>query len=343
MWYSESVVESPREVYYAQTRKLGTDMADDTVPEDKCGNFGILDAALWGAVLVISSFCPDPELKNHENLRLAIHLFREVLDRAGDALVIAALIAIIVDKSIKTQLVRETVRAASPYLIAKHLPRRVQEFMIDYLQVHFVRPDWIIEYTFTTVPGKPGFLKLFSSIRGVVQNFSDKQQIFKFVASIDQSFVPVDVGTSTITRVGFSEEYGPSFFDQSPPANEYMNADGSWLFEHEEYLRSKGRYTTIVQTEEYVPESYVMPLFTSTTVSRSEVRVFIDRTNFEISLEVPSAPELLLKPVDTAKSREWLIDSVLLPGQALIASWSPLKNQQNAVSKETSPNIIPDS
>lgn len=73
------------------------------------------------------------------------------MDKIGEAAIIAGLIGIAVDQGLKTKLIQEVVRAASPKLIGRHLPESVRDALLSYFKIIFIRPEWQIVYEITEV------------------------------------------------------------------------------------------------------------------------------------------------------------------------------------------------
>lgn len=264
------------------------------------------------------------QCSEHPYLQHALERTLELGAKLGDAFIIAGILAIIVDVGSKTRLVQEVVQAASPKLLARHLPDVVQDSLVSYFKIDFIRPEWEIEYEIIRAVGYPEILEITSRVKGVIHNCSPKAEQFNFLGSVDSSFVDPAIGCSRIVRVGMAAESGNAIFDVEPKDQAaLLQADGTVLYQQMTTLAAGGRYTTVFECIEYRPLSHSLPLFTSTTVVKALVRIRYPKDLLKVSLQIPSGDTGVLKTDETQWGTEWAINSPLLPGQCIIATWSP--------------------
>ena len=277
---------------------------------------GISFVLLVGLVLISICLAPHQEFAQHPKLSSLANELIELLPKIGDAFLIAGILALVVDQGIKLKLVEEVVRAASPYLIGRHLPDPVRKSLLGYFTINFVRPQWEIDYEITPLDGFLGFVKVATRVKGVIVNYSDNPQTLPFVTAVDPPLIAEKYGTPAITRVSMAEEYGPKIFDLTPPP-------GQFSYKQEVQAKPQIRYITVVESTEFLPESYFQPLFTATTVVNTTLRVRYDIERLKVRLELPSDSN----PVPNAEANqwgcEWNFQAPLLPGQCILLYWYP--------------------
>jgi len=280
-----------------------------------------------------------PPLLLQFNCYLAIHpgalwlidKFFELIDKIGDASIIAGLIGIVVDQGLKSKLIQEVVEAASPKLIGRHLPDPVRDALLGYFDIRFVRPTWSIQYELSTIIDCPGFLEVTSRIEGPIVNYGPSTEEFGFFTSIDPSPVHPQLGKSRIVRASVIPEAGTDGFDENPPADKLLmqpdgTTDGSKFFERAISLVPGVRYKTVVEVVEYRPTTYFMPLFTGTTVVRTVLSIRYPKELLDI--QVSTGVDQSIKPEHTQWGHEWVISTTLLPGQCIMTTWTPKPSQQ---------------
>lgn len=275
---------------------------------------------LFGAVLLRQPQC---RLPDHPHIHWMVEKVLELTDKIGDACLIAALIAVVVDTGLKTRLIQEVVQAASPKLIGRHLPPSIHNALLNYFKINFIRPNWEIEYEIVAVEGLPDFVQLNARMKGIVQNCGSGDETFSFVASLDPSPRVDGLGKSQIVRASMAGETNSSVgFDISPDNKELLQPDGTVFFKRDVMVPSRSRHNTVLETVEYRQTSYVMPLFTATTVAQAILRIRYPKQLIDLQVSTGLGPNL--KGEHTHWGQEWSIQTPLLPGQSIVAIWNPL-------------------
>jgi hypothetical protein len=78
---------------------------------------------------------------------------RILIGGVGEALIVAALLALTVDKYIKSDLIREASKDVHKYLVGYHLPEEMKERIQEMMCEPIIRRDWRIDYTLTPEKG----------------------------------------------------------------------------------------------------------------------------------------------------------------------------------------------
>ena len=81
----------------------------------------------------------------------------EIPRKIGDALIIAPLLALLVDEAAKTKLLREFSLDVSSHIMGRMLPVKLRDHLTGYLQMFLVRTRWDITYYIEKWEGQPGY------------------------------------------------------------------------------------------------------------------------------------------------------------------------------------------
>jgi hypothetical protein len=126
--------------------------------------------AIWAIIVGLLFICAPLVLEDlvlaqpqcaqvaHPQIYLIVQKCFDLLNKVGDACIIAGLIGIVIDRGLKTQFIQEVVRAASPKLSGQHLPDPIREALLNYFAIKLIRPDWDIEYEVTAVDDFPDYV-----------------------------------------------------------------------------------------------------------------------------------------------------------------------------------------
>src|SRR5262249_35341770 len=99
-----------------------------------------------GAALIVVSTLIKPEIKDDSQNSITEERLARACSGIGEALVIAAVIAYLVDEAAKRRLLKEFAEEVSEHIIGRLLPSGLRERMFQYLTVDFVRSNWTIIY-----------------------------------------------------------------------------------------------------------------------------------------------------------------------------------------------------
>jgi hypothetical protein len=243
----------------------------------------------------------------------------EIIDKLGDALLIAAVIGYCIDVAIKHELIEEVVRAASPELLGRHLPPDVRRALVGMFEMKFVRAQWTVEYELTPVEGRTDLLQVKETIGGVVMNCGRNQETYTLVTSVDPSFLEGGP-ESEISRLNVGPEFGTSLIDEHPENQEQPDKTkvASYPFD----IPPRRRYETKVELTEYRPMSFILPLFTATTVAKTVLKIRYPMDLLDLHVSTGTSDSLPPKN-QTKLGKEWEITTPLLPGQCVITRWLP--------------------
>lgn len=128
--------------------------------------FALAGSALAGAILIAV-----PTLRTQMGAPLP-PLAADLMLRFGEAFLVAAFLAAVVDLFVKERLTREVVREMSPAMIAHNLPKPLQEEVRDISLFELFRESLEIEYTIEEMPGQ-NLVTLRTKVRYRHHNYAD--------------------------------------------------------------------------------------------------------------------------------------------------------------------------
>jgi len=282
--------------------------------------FGIFLISLPGFV--------HPGFDQYPFVNLVLEKIIELCGKAGEALLIAVLLIVTIDEETRLKLIEAVVRAASTKLIGQHLPESVQAAILQYFEINFVRSHLSVEFLLEPIEGKD-FFKVVSRFRGRVRNCGQSAEPYTFACMVDPSVIGASAGEPAITYAKFETDDGIVLSDLSNGKGRVTKIDGALLFKEEHRLSPKITYISVVETLEYRPISYFMPLFTGTTVVSATVNITFPKDKFDVKLQLPTISGEDPEPEPTYSGYEWEIREPLLPGQCILITWFPRLDQKS--------------
>lgn len=134
-----------------------------------------------------------------------------LLEKAGEAFMIAAVLALFVDESVKHHLVQEIVRDVLDFTVGFQLPLEVKEQVHRNLRLPFVRREYEVRYTLEPQPADhahPPRIRLHSQARFRVINLTDSVKPYEFTSSIekgtDPAFEPNQIVAMEVPALGIA-------------------------------------------------------------------------------------------------------------------------------------------
>src|SRR5262245_42479435 len=138
-------------------------------------------------VILVSPWSGGFELKN------ALH-------KLGEALVIAAILAVVVDRYVKDKLVAEVARDVLSYSVGHAIPKEIQQEIRHLLRLPFVRQDFELIFSLKEVPNHPGFVAIVMQTSFRIINLTDVSQEYPFCSSIEKTLFP-EVGENKLLSI----------------------------------------------------------------------------------------------------------------------------------------------
>ncbi len=119
---------------------------------------------------------------------------QHIISGAGEALVIAGILALSVDSYLKAHLTKEVteevIRNVSPHLMGAELPKVLREEVHALCVTEVIRRDLQIDFIFAEVPGQPEFLVLTTNVQYEIENLSDSAKEVPLWVSVTKPYQP---------------------------------------------------------------------------------------------------------------------------------------------------------
>jgi hypothetical protein len=259
-------------------------------------------------------------LPTHEHPILAG--LQRLLEGTGEAFVVAAILAVVVDEAAKRDLLKEFTESISSHIVGRLLQPELREHIEQYLKADLVRNTWTITYTLSEVPGHPLHKRLLTTFAYEMENRSSTPKDYLCAYDLEESLLP-HIGTASILKVkgtNLVDGNGDFHFPDStrPTWEPVTTKDGTIRFREPFTIAARPNMTTFkfeVESEEYLPDGSIVPFFAKYPVLNTTLTVHYPvhtmKVIVELSLgDVPN-PALL----DHGEGERWTFDKPMLPGQ----------------------------
>lgn len=239
----------------------------------------------------------------------------------GGALIIAFLLAVLVDAALKKELLTEFAKDVSGHIIGSLLPPKLRKHLVDYLEMSLVRDNWRITYTLMPCGAEP-YVQVTVSSDYEMENRSGDEQRFEFVIKVEKSWFTV--GQNLITMVRVNDELAIT----NPPCFE---KDGNWVYEHKPPIRlppydrdSPRRFRFHTEAVQYFFERAFSPFISMQPVLGATLIVNDPMKLYEVEFDPTFQTEKKLEPMISAEGMrmQWDINEPILPGQGFFVRWS---------------------
>ena len=162
----------------------------------KANLFYLYKAALhanWRLIFTFTFgvFLMEPEVIVHFGFDQILHtgvwsMPWTLLEKVGEAMIIAAVLAFIVDKALKRELLSEVTRDALSVAAGHTLPDPIKEAIADIIQQPYARKNFVIEFTLTELPENPHHVKLHMHTSYEVISLTHGRQEYVVRSSIER-------------------------------------------------------------------------------------------------------------------------------------------------------------
>jgi hypothetical protein len=264
----------------------------------------------------------------------SVDVIPEIFHKIGEALIIAPVLALLVDEAAKTKLLREFSLDISSHIMGRLLPGQLREYLTGYLQMFLVRTRWEITYDIEKWEGQPGYIRLKTFMEYDMKNYSDHPTDYDFKYSVEESLYP-HVGCTQITYVRLGDEAtyeGEALAKVVQAENDYQTFSSKRQLQPHS-LPSKPTYTFSSRSEECFRDSGFSPFFAIYPVMNAVLSVWYPHESLRVSLEltydnVKTATQRVPISSGDRKGIKWTIKGPMLPGQGFIVRWDANDDQK---------------
>jgi hypothetical protein len=246
---------------------------------------------------------------------------RRSLEQIGEALLTAALLAVMVDKAVKRELLEEFAREVSHHIIGHRLPTQLRDHVLRYLTADVIRTDWDITYTIEPIDTRPDFVRLTTLNKCVLQNTTSREKKYCHSYYVERSWAP-EIGESSIKTLALSSVFPGECFELRPGRGLEERIEDNFVVASREITlppNSSGQYVCFSESVEYFPVSFDAIFVATVPVLRTTVTIYYPRTalNVDLNLTCDGAP----RRIELANGTQWLIDMPLIHGHSIVTRW----------------------
>lgn len=272
-----------------------------------------------------------------KGLPLFPELLQLGLPKVGDALVIAGVIALLVDRAVKRDLLLEFASDISHHMVGNLLPPELREHIRNYLKVALVRKNWSINYESEIQENSTKTVKVTTRSTYEMENRSAAPKKYKHEFLVEQRTVgktaPQIVSFAVISP-NSKECYELSEHDSSTrPAN-----FNGWLVLSKEVTippPPHAVYTFVAECTEFFPENYSDSFVALYPALKTTVTVCYPKdelvVNLNLSCDDAGYP---VRRVEVGRGTQWLIETPLLHGQSIITAWEPISDLTSPIAQD---------
>jgi hypothetical protein len=262
----------------------------------------------------------------------------EIAHKIGEALIIATLLALIVDESAKKKLMRDFSLDISSYIIGRLLPEGLRKHLQDYLEMHLVRKSWNITYTIKKEA--LGYIELTTSSVDVMENRLDETQSYNFIYFLEVSQCPNEQSVITCIELpGESALMGKPLTDQINIVNGYHGFNRAIELKPSSKEASE-LYRFRVETTECKRDTDSSLFYSKYPVMEATLIVMYHEVEFGVTLDLTyhgHIPEPQKSIENGMNKVKWEIKHPIppmLPGQGFLLKWNVKKPISNPGSRQ---------
>jgi hypothetical protein len=255
-------------------------------------------------------------------LPLLPEFLRRALPQVGEALITAAVLALLVDKAVKRELLERFAREVSHHIIGHRLPTALRDYVLRYLTVEIIRTDWDITYTIEPIGAHPGFIKLTTSVSSLLQNTSPREKKYDCAFSVERSWAP-EIGESSIVSLALTAPTAGESFDlRHGKGLEQRPVDNFIQVSREITLppMPHGEYRCLSESVEYFPDCFVAQFVALLPVLRTTFTVYYPKELMNVDLQL-SCEDGSPRKIELANGTQWTIEAPLIHGQSISTRW----------------------
>lgn len=241
-----------------------------------------------------------------------------VVPKVGEALMIAVILALVVDYAAKQELLKDFAHDVSAHIVGRLLPHEFREYILGFLKADFIRDEWDVRYTIESWPDYPDYLRLTTFSSYVIENRSASIAPYTFEYEVEKSAHP-EIGESKIIHVRLQDE-DRLVFDTTGEVQ--VNCDDrTFKFASAPHLiRPKSKVSFLSESIECFSRDYSGEFVSRIPCLRTRITVLYPKEKLAVGMD-PSF-EAKVDKTELANGTEWLISSPMLPGHTFTTYWS---------------------
>ena len=254
--------------------------------------------------------------------RLAVsEPFRALFRGLGEALVIACVVALLVDRAAKLKLLKEFAADVSTHIIGRRLPESLRKHIEPYLEADLIRTTWNITYVISDWPGHHGYDRLETVSVYEIENRSSSPTVYRCVYSVEKSLFPKIGETAILAATGNSIVDPKDAFDypeQPELKPEDDDENGRIVFRKNVAIPAVrgSAYRFSFQSVECFRDGSIVPFFAKLPVLATTLTVQYPVARMKVIVDLSFGDiKKDAQPIKFAGGVQWVFNKPILPGQ----------------------------
>jgi hypothetical protein len=247
--------------------------------------------------------------------------FTRLLPKFGEAIVIAVILALVVDQAAKRRLLEEFARNVSTMIIGRRLPPDLRKYIEQYLETDLIRTHWSITYTITEWEGQPDYKKLVTLSVYEMENRSTEPQEYECNYEVETSFFP-DIGKTEILHITGTQLVDPhegfDYPNQPGLQVDDSTAGGLLTFSHAVTLpvHEGPVYRFSLESVECFRDGSIVPFFANHAVLATTLTVFYPVGGMSVFLDLSFGDVAKdAERISLSNGVQWVFKKPMLRGQ----------------------------
>jgi hypothetical protein len=252
---------------------------------------------------------------------------RELGTKIGDALIIAVVSAILVDRYVRSELVEEVARDVIPYGVGMGLPPEFARELRTIFRAGITRRDLRISYKLQRVPGRP-YVKNLAGVSFLLENNTSQTQKFLHAVRLSESpFQAKGEPDSEIRQFACWKDGKYQYnLRTGDPAFKPTKEKGIWTISREVSVPPQKDAAIRCEAEwtEYYWENYAdqFTLASPTVGVTFEIEFpYAEIDVLDVSFQKEADPDQIKEDGTTPGVKTWSYTGVMLTGQHLWIRW----------------------
>jgi hypothetical protein len=283
----------------------------------------LLSAFVVGLILVA---IPPVYRDYHPQLSLALNALFDLIERLGDALLIAVFIGGGIERIIRKKELRDYALDSFVSYFGRMLPPQLREGIRSYLEISIIRTRWDIHYEIEEWPSKPGYLKLDTKTESDMQNRSEAPADYTYRYLVEDSLC---LGMETaITRIKLHQ----NVYETEQQLAKLVKSEKGYKVVRESIGKlqpynafKQPTYSFQAQSTQWFENHFVSPFSASHPTVETKFTIWYDKTKFDVLFEVThgETPEPQIARNNSKTGEYWTITKPILPGQGFVVRCRP--------------------
>jgi hypothetical protein len=260
-----------------------------------------------------------------------IQAFLTLVERSGDALLIAAALWAILERSKHDEFLQDLGKKLLVNVFGSNLPEKLRKHIQAYFNFPFVRTTWDIEYRIDLQTETADHLRLFTSSQYVMHNHSSESQEYEFIYEVEKSqcnhsaeITKMVAGNETFTGARLA-----GMVESTEGYLRFKRLATSQQFEaFWEPVPSGDNKSFTAMSVECFRNVLVSPFWAAYPVLDATFSIYYDRTKFHVYFEITGddvrPPEDIKDETGNAIGQRWKTAKPILPGQGFFVRASML-------------------